>query len=361
VAALTEQAAILNTHTRYLSEGILDYAERLLDCFPPELRSVIFTCSGSEATDLAYRLARSATGGTGFVVTSFAYHGGTVAIAELSPSLGSRVGVAPTTRCVPAPDPYRASDEDPATRFASDVRAAIADLTAHGIRPAALLVDSIFASDGIFPDPVGVLAPAADAIREAGGVFIADEVQAGFGRTGHGMWGFGRHDVTPDIVTLGKAMGGGHPIAGVVAKPDILSEFGERSRYFNTCGGTPVSCRVGMAVLDVIERDALIDNARVVGSRLVEGLRGLGDRHEVIGDVRGAGLFIGVELVLDRVTREPATAATAQLVNGLRRRRILVGSTGPHVNVLKIRPPLVFSQENASFLLEALDDALSEL
>jgi 4-aminobutyrate aminotransferase-like enzyme len=359
VAAGAGQAAILNTHTRYLHRAILDYAERLLNTFPSELANVMFTCSGSEANDLAYRLARSATGGTGFIVTDFAYHGGTAAIAELSPSLG--VGLAPTTRTVPPPDAYRASSESVGEAFGHAVRAAISDLAADSMRPAALLVDPIFSSDGIFPDPAGFLGPAVAAIHEAGGVFIADEVQVGFGRTGDGMWGYDRHRVFPDIVTLGKPMGNGHPMSGVVARPDIMESLGRRSRYFNTFAGNPVSCSIGMAVLDVIEDEKLITNARDVGNVLVDGLRRLADRYDLIGDVRGVGLFIGVELVRDRAMQEPDPASTARLVNGLRRRRVLVSSTGPHGNVLKIRPPLVFTRDHADVFLTTIDDALTEV
>jgi 4-aminobutyrate aminotransferase-like enzyme len=360
VAALSKQAATLNTHTRYLTDGILDYAERLLALFPDELAHVMFTCTGSEANDLAYRAARAFTGGTGVIVTELAYHGVTIASSEMSPSLGDGIKLAPHVRTVPAPDAYRGVG-DVGEAFANHVRAAIADMQVHGIRPAALLVDTIFSSDGVFADPAGFLAPAAAAIREAGGLMIADEVQPGFGRTGAGMWGFSRHGIVPDIVTMGKPMGNGHPMAAMVARPEILESFGKRTRYFNTFGGNPVSCAVGMAVLDVIEGESLIENARDVGAYLRDGLRGLANMHAIIGDVRGAGLFIGVELVTDRATKSPATAATARLVNGLREKRILISAAGPHANVLKIRPPLVFSRDNADQFLAAIDEVLTGL
>ncbi|MBC9175470.1 aspartate aminotransferase family protein [Roseomonas ludipueritiae] len=361
VAALSRQAAVLNTHTRYLNDTILDYAEKLLGYFPPELSHVMFTCTGSEANDLAYRAARSFTGGTGMIVTRLAYHGVTVAISEMSPSLGDGITLGAHVRTVPAPDLYRASGQDVGEAFGRAVREAIADMVAHGIRPAALLVDTIFSSDGVFSDPPGFLQPAVAAIREAGGLFIADEVQPGFGRTGEAMWGFMRHGLVPDMVTMGKPMGNGHPIAAMVAKPEILDRFGERTRYFNTFGGNPVSCAVGQAVLEVIEGEGILENARDVGAYLREGLRGLAQRHEVIGDVRGAGLFIGVELVRDRATREPDGESTAKLVNGLRERRILISAAGPHANVLKIRPPLVFQREHADRFLEGVDAVLGEI
>lgn len=360
VAALARQAATLNTHTRYLNPVILDYAEKLLGHFPEPLGHVMFTCTGSEANDLAFRVARSHTGGTGFIVTQLAYHGVTVAISEMSPSLGSHVTLGAHVRTVPAPDLYRGGP-GVAERLAADVRAAIADMRAHGTTPAALLVDTIFSSDGVFADPAGFLAPAVAAIREAGGLFIADEVQPGFGRTGEAMWGFQRHGLVPDIVTMGKPMGNGHPIAAMVSRPDILARFGEATRYFNTFGGNPVSCAVGQAVLEVIEGEGLVENARTTGAFLAAGLRKLAERHALIGDVRGAGLFVGVELVTDRATKAPATAETARLVNGLRERRVLISAAGPHANILKIRPPLVFRQEHAERFLAAVDAVLGEI
>jgi 4-aminobutyrate aminotransferase-like enzyme len=359
VAALARQAATLNTHTRYLHEAVLDYAESLLGYFPPALAHVMFTCTGSEANDLAYRIAEAHTGGTGFIVTRLAYHGTTKVIAELSPSLGSPVRFAPDGYAVPAPDAYRGGGGDVGAAFAAGVEAALAGFRERSIRPAALLVDTIFSSDGVFADPPGFLAPAVAAVRAAGGIFIADEVQAGFGRTGAGMWGFARHGLTPEIVTMGKPMGAGHPIAGIAVQPGIVREFA-RSRYFNTFGGNPVSAAVGKAVLEVIEGERLVENARTVGDYLQQQLRALATRHPLIGDVRGAGLFIGVELVRDRDTREAAGEETARIVNGLRERRILISASGPLANVLKIRPPLVFAKQDADLFLTALDEVLAD-
>ncbi len=359
VGALARQAAVLNTHTRYLSEGVLDYAERLLATFPPEIGHVMFTCTGSEANDLALRVARTVTGGTGVIVTDWAYHGVTVALAEMSPSLGSAVRIGDHVRLVAPPDSYREPGEV-GQAFAARVTAAIEDMRRAGIVPAALLVDTIFSSDGVFADPPGFLAPAATAMRAAGGLVIADEVQPGFGRTGDGMWGFARHGLVPDMVTMGKPMGDGHPIAGMAARPEVLAEFGRRTRYFNTFGGNPVSAAVGMAVLDVIEGEGLVANARDTGAVLRQGLQDLAARHPAIGDVRGAGLFLGVELVRDRATREPDGALAARVVNGLRRRRVLVSSCGRSGNVLKLRPPLVFGREHAEILVDALDRTLAD-
>jgi 4-aminobutyrate aminotransferase-like enzyme len=361
VEALSRQAALLNTHTRYLHDSVLDYAERLLDYFPAELGHVMFTCTGSEANDLALRIAKAHTGGTGVIVTENAYHGVTSAIAEMSPSLGSSMILGDHVRTVPAPDAYRHDGRDVGAAFADHVRGALDDMRARGIKPAALIVDTIFSSDGVFTDPPGFLQEAVAEVRKAGALVIADEVQPGFGRTGGQMWGFQRHGLVPDIVTLGKPMGNGHPIAGMVARPDILKEFGERMRYFNTFGGNPVSAAVGMAVLDVIEREELMENAAKVGAYLSDGLKGLANIYPIIGDIRATGLFIGAELVRDRSTRKPATEETARIVNGLRARNVLISAAGLSANVLKIRPPLVFSKDNADLFLTTFNDVLAEV
>ncbi|WP_343592442.1 aminotransferase class III-fold pyridoxal phosphate-dependent enzyme [Paracidovorax wautersii] len=358
VEAIARQASVLNTHTRYLHEGILDYAERLLATMPPELGHATFTCTGSEANDLAMRIATAHTGGTGLIVTRFAYHGVTSALACASPSLGQYVRIGDHVRLIDAP---QGGDADTGRRFADGVRAAIADLQACGIKPAALLVDTVFSSDGVFTAPAGFLHEAVEAIHEACGVFIADEVQPGFGRTGEAFWGFQRHGVVPDIVTMGKPMGNGHPVAGLAVRPPVMEAFGRASRYFNTFGGNPVSMAAASAVLDVIQHNGLQANALQVGNYLRERLAALGERHDIVGEVRGAGLFVGLELMADRSTRAPATALAAKVVNGLRQRQVLLSATGPDANVLKIRPPLVFQREHADFLVERLDEVLRAL
>lgn len=358
VEAMARQAATLNTHTRYLHEGILAYAERLLATLPAALGHATFTCTGSEANDLALRIAAAHTGGTGLIVTRFAYHGVTSALACASPSLGEYVRVGEHVRLV---DPPSGGDEQTGHRFAEGVRAAIADLQASGLQPAALLVDTVFSSDGVFTAPAGFLQEAVAAIHAAGGVFIADEVQPGFGRTGEAFWGFMRHGLVPDIVTMGKPMGNGHPVAGLAVRPEVMRAFGKASRYFNTFGGNPVSMAAASAVLDVLEQEGLQRNAYQVGHYLRERLAALGQRHPQIGEVRGAGLFIGLELVTDPVTRTPATALAAQVVNGLRQRQVLLSATGPQAHVLKIRPPLVLQPEHADFLVERLDGVLTAI
>ena len=360
VEALARQAARLNTHTRYLDATVLAYAERLIDSFPTELGNVMFTCTGSEANDLALRVARAVTGGKGVIVTANAYHGVTCAVAECSPSLGEHI-LGDHVRVVAAPDAYRNPNEDTGAAFARAVECALADLKAAGIAPAALLVDTIFASDGIFAEPVGFLGSAVEAVRKAGGLFIADEVQPGFGRTGNHMWGFARHGLVPDLVTLGKPMGNGHPVAAMVARPELLAEFGKRTRYFNTFGGNTVSSAVGLAVLDVIRDENIRENAETTGAYLMAGLRDLAVAHPLIGDVRDAGLYIGVELVRDAKSKNPASDEGAALVAAMKRRRVLISPAGPNANVLKIRPPLVFSKDNADTFLAAMGEALVEL
>ena len=357
VQAIARQAAVLNTHTRYLHETVLDFAERLLATFPHQIGHVMFTCTGSEANDLALRVARTCTGGTGFIVTANAYHGVTSALTELSPSLGLPLPQGSHVRFVPAPG----SGENAGEIFAGHVSAALEDMKQSGIRPAALLVDTIFSSDGVFADPPGFLRPAVEAARAAGALFIADEVQPGFGRCGEGMWGFSRHGLVPDLVTMGKPMGNGHPVAGMAARPELLAEFGRRSRYFNTFGGNPVSAAAGIAVLDVIEGEELMANARHTGAYLVKRLTELQARHALIAEVRGTGLFVGVELRQGGAEGTPVTTEAARIVNRLRERHVLISSAGPHGNVLKIRPPLVFGTEHADLLVQRLDEALNEL
>lgn len=358
VEAMYRQSLQLNTHTRYLQEGILDYAEQLLGTFSDDLDRVMFTCTGSEANDLALRIAKQYTGGTGVIITRFAYHGVTGDIAELSPSLGPCIVLPEHVRTVRAPDAYRLGAENVASIFAADVRAAIDDMKKHGIRPAAIMLDGIFSSDGVLTGPEGFLAEGIALAQAEGMLYIADEVQPGFARTGLNMWGFTRHDVRPDIVTLGKPMGNGQPIAGIVGRSEVVDHFGKNMRYFNTFGGNPVSCAAGKAVLDVIQQDQLQQRSHDIGKYLLEGLTRLSARHEIIGDVRGAGLFIGVELVTDRGTKRPAAEQARRVVNLMRENGVLISAAGPLENVLKIRPLLTFTTEHADILIEAVDSAV---
>ena len=356
VDAAQKQAARLNTHSRYLVDAVLDYAEALLTTFPDQLARTMFTCSGSEANDLALRMAREYTGGAGVIATEYAYHGVTGDCVEISPSLGKSVVIPDHVRLIAAPNTYRLHKNDIAALMKKQVEEAIEDFRQKGIKPSALILDSIFTSDGLFPTFDG-LSDAVAVARANGMVYIADEVQSGFARTGTYMWAFQRHGVTPDIVTLGKPMGNGYPISGLVAKPEIVDLFGSRLRYFNTHGGNPVCCAAGHAVLDFIAQNGLVEKARVKGDFLKGAINGLADRFEAIGDVRGEGLFLSVELVKDRTTKEPYPALATKIVNYMRECGILISSSGRAENTLKIRPMLIFEQEHLDRLAEGLERA----
>lgn len=357
VQAVAEQSARLNTHTRYLSEVVTRYAERLLATFPADLSNVLFTSTGTEGVDLAMRIARYHTGASGFIVTRFAYHGHSSAVAEITPAFGPGVALGAHVRTVPAPDGYR-GDPDVGATFARHVEEAIADLDRHGFGFAGLVLDSICSSDGLFVDPPGFLQATADVVRRAGGLYIADEVQPGFGRMGSGMWGFARHGFVPDIVVTGKPMGNGMPIAAVIARPDVMESFARQSGYFNTFGGNTVCCAAAAAVLDVIEQEQLIGRAARVGQHLKQGFEKLMCNFDGIGDVRGAGLYLGVDCVKPG-TRAPDTELALRLINELRRRRILISTCGPAGNVLKIRPPLQFDIEHCDLLLDNVAEILT--
>ncbi len=362
-AAVAAQMGTLCTHTRYLQDGILDYAEDLLSTFGGrigETGHAMFTCTGSEANDLAVRMARHCTGKRGIIVTAEAYHGTTALTASFSPSLGVSSPLGPWVRQVPAPDSYRLPPAEAGRRMAAAVQAAIDDLTRHGDGVAAFIADSLFSSDGIFAHPTDVLAPVAEVVRRAGGLYIADEVQAGFTRSGERFWGFQRHGVDPDIVTMGKPMGNGYPVAGLAVVPEVVERFGREIRYFNTFGGNSVAMAAARETLAVIREEKLMENGAKVGAFIRDGLTGLMKRHPGIGQVRGTGLYIGVEMVKDPASKEPDGAAAAALVNALRRRRVLISATGYFGNVLKIRPPLVFGQADAERLLTEMEAALDE-
>ena len=322
----------------------------------------MFCCTGSEANELALRIARSVTGGTGIIVTDFAYHGNTQAIYEISTDSIPAAEVPDFVVTVPTPDTYRGPyrEEDAAMQYAAHVHSAIELLQSRGIKLAAFVIDTIVSSGGVVSPPPGYMRRVAEIIGDAGGLFVADEVQPGFGRTGKNFWGFEADDFVPDIVTMGKPMGNGHPLSAVVARRELVDEFGSHGRYFNTFGGNPVSCAAGLAVLDVIENENLQENARIVGEHLVAGLWQLAERHECIGDVRGTGLFLALEFVTDRGRRTPATELTGRIVNALRDRGVLTGSIGPDANILKLRSPLVLSKNDADYLLGILDETLLE-
>jgi 4-aminobutyrate aminotransferase-like enzyme len=356
VEAVRRQVGELNIHSRYLFDVLHDYAEKLLATFPAELSNLVLTCTGSESNDLALRLARKASGGSGFVVTRTAYHGNTAAVTEVSPSSYKNGAPPRHVRMVPPPDPAIFGN-DVAQGFADAVSGAIAAMEADGIRFAGLLVDTIFSSDGVFADPPGLLKPAIEAVHAAGGLFIADEVQPGFGRTGEGMWGFARHGVMPDVVTMGKPMGNGYPIAGVVTRPEILADFCADFGYFNTFAASPVATAAALAVLEAIEEDGLIANAASVGRHLMSRLKRL-QASAPITAVRGAGLYLGVEFGTED---GPRPGIAKGLINGLRARGILIGAAGQYGNVLKIRPPLCVTTEHADILVDTMEEVLDGL
>lgn len=353
VEAVRQQIGAFNIHSRYLFDVAHDYAEKLLATFPTPLSNLVLACTGSEANDLALRMAKRQSGGTGFVVTRTAYHGNTAAVTEVSPSSYKRGAPPPHVRLVPPPDPSLFGN-DVAQGFADAVAAAIAAMEADGIKFAGLLVDSIFSSDGVYADPPGFLKAAVEVAHKAGGLFIADEVQPGFGRTGAGMWGFSRHGLVPDIVTMGKPMGNGYPIAGAVTRPEILSDFCDDFGYFNTFAATPVATAAALAVLEAIEEDGLIANAASVGRHLMARLKHLQAKAPITA-VRGAGLYLGVEFGDEA---GPAPQIATHLINGLRQRGILIGAAGQFGNVLKIRPPLCVTLAHADELVDAMTELL---
>jgi 4-aminobutyrate aminotransferase-like enzyme len=363
VDALCRQIGTLNTHTRYLHDNVLNYAERLTGTLPAALDTIMFTCTGTEANELALRIARAATGGTGIIVNEYAYHGNSHAIAQISPADMPADQIPDFVVTVPAPDTYRGlySGSDAAQRYAGHVTEAIDTLQSRGIKLAAFVIDTIASCSGVVEPPPGYLSRVAEIVRAAGGVFVADEVQPGLGRTGRKFWGFEVDDFVPDIVTMGKPMGNGHPMAATVTQRPIINEFAKQADYFNTFGGNPVSCAAGLVVLDILEEEGLQQNAAEVGEYLKTELKTLAGQHDLIGDIRGHGLFLGVELVTDRKDRSPATATTAKLVNELCKRGVLSGSIGPDANILKLRPPMVFSKADADYFLDIFATTLESV
>lgn len=361
VEALCRQAGQLNVHNRYLHTTILDYTERLSATLDDSLAMAIFTCTGSESNEVALRMARGHTGGQGIICSNFSYHGNTTAVWELATAFFED-GASPGdyVLSVPFPDPYRAGPGS-ADETVAAVEAAIEQFQKTGTGFAGLLLCPLFSSEGLPNVAPAYMQTIVNYVHAAGGLFIADEVQAGLGRCGETMWGHQLYGVVPDIVTLGKPMGNGHPVGGVIARTDLVNEFRAASMYFNTFAGNPVSCAVGMAVLDVLEQEKLMENALNVGEYLRDQLRARQARHDLIGDVRGRGLFTGVELVTERQAKTPASREAGRVVNAMRHNGVLISRIGPHDNVLKIRPPMPFSRGDADRLLSVLDDVLASL
>ena len=359
VQAVTQQQRLLAVHSRYLHEAIVELAERVQATLPPVLDAAMIVNSGSEANDLAWRIACAATGRTGAVVTACAYHGLTEATHALSPEEWAAGDQPGHVALIPAPDgyrgPYRRDENGWTERYAAHIEDAASALGDRGF--AAIYLDPAFTADGILAPPPTYLREAAGRTRALGGLVVADEVQAGHGRSGTHLWSFQNAGIEPDIVVLGKPMGNGFPVAALIVRSQLLSAVPEQTELFSTFGGNPVACAAALAVLDIVEDENLVANAARVGSHLSQGLLALAERHPQIGDVRGQGLLLGVELV-DQA-RAPAARQAREVTEAMRERGILLSATGPAGNVLKIRPPLVFQHEHADLLLQALDDVLA--
>ncbi|MFN2188504.1 MAG: aminotransferase class III-fold pyridoxal phosphate-dependent enzyme [Candidatus Promineifilaceae bacterium] len=354
VKAIAEQAGRLNTNTRYMHGYILELAERVTQRMPDPLSVCMFVCTGSEANELAWRMSKLASGNSGVLITDFSYHGGSSATAQFSTESIPPDRLPSHVQTLSAP----ISD----TKFLhpdSGISDAIATMEQHGHQPAMLLLDTAFVSDGIYTSPRGYLKKLYRETRAAGGLCVADEVQGGFGRLGEHFWGFQFDDVVPDIVTMGKPMGNGHPIAAVVTRPEIAESLANETGYFNTFGGNPVSCAAGLAVLDVIEREALQENALEVGRFMRQRLVDVKKEYSAIDDIHGSGLLQGIDIVHPDGTEDPEMAG--RIMNHMRLNGVLIGTTGPKYATLKIRPPLVFQKEHAEILVAAIIKALDEL
>ncbi|MGV2129821.1 aspartate aminotransferase family protein [Agrobacterium vitis] len=357
-AAMAAQAGRISANTRYLEPRLVEYAERLVATFPHELDRVVFTCTGSESNDLALRIARLASGNEGVIVSSYAYHGTSAAAASVSPNLGDAVKLSPFVRMVDLHGPAGVPEVQAADFFEAQVRAAIVDLNRRGIGVAALLIDSIFSSDGVWVDPCGFIAGGVAAVQEAGGLVIADEVQPGFARTGAHMWGFERHGIVPDLVTLGKPMGNGFPIGAVVGRKSPMDRFGATARYSNTFAGNTVGIATADAVLTILQRDQIPQNALAMSERLRAGLEELAMRPCGIRGVRNAGLFFGIDLGFEGATAASRRIMALNVVNAMRDDGVLVSTTGANEDTLKVRPPLVCQAEHIDRFLTAIDRAL---
>jgi len=364
VEAMHQQAGTLNVHNRYLHEGVLDYAERITSVHAATIKSVVFTCTGTEANEVALSMARLATGGRGIICSDSAYHGNSAEVAKLN-KVKQTTENNPEIRAIPYPQSYRPLQDDLSSSeltelYLAKVQAAIDDFKTSNIPLAGMLVCPILANEGVPDIPDNFMVRAAQMVRKAGGLFIADEVQAGFCRTGN-WWGYETKGFVPDIATMGKPMGNGMPLAGVVASTEIVNAFRKGKRYFNTFSSTPLQAAAGMAVIDVIESENLRENVAQVGDYLRKELAKLQDRCPPMAEIRGHGLYIGMEWVGDRNTKTPDAKNAIAYVNRLREKGFLIGQAGDLGNVLKVRPPLVFQQEHADLFLTAFEETIGEI
>ena len=363
--AANEQFKKLNTNTRYLDKTILDYARALTDKLPSNLNKCYFTNSGSESNDLALRIARNHSNSKETIVLEGAYHGHVTSLIEISPykhdGPGGK-GPPEYVHVVPMPDPFRGiyRGQSSGLKYAAEVKTILDEIRSDNKRVSAFIFEPILGCGGQIIPPNGFLSSSFKMVRDNNGVCIADEVQVGFGRMGESFWGFETQDIVPDIVTLGKSIGNGHPLSVVITSEDLSNEFNNGMEYFNSFGGNPVSCAIGHAVLKVIEEEELQKNAFRVGNELKTLLNEVKSVHDIIGDVRGKGLFLGIEIIKDFATLEPYQKMTHKIVNEMRNKGILLSSDGPDHNVIKIKPPLVFNSSNALFLVETLDKILSK-
>ncbi|MGR0162203.1 aspartate aminotransferase family protein [Paenarthrobacter nitroguajacolicus] len=362
--AIHQQLLTINLHTRYLNERVVEYAEALLGTFDGVLDRLFLTNSGSEANELALRIARQHTGNTGVLVSDFSYHGNTTSLAELTTGLTVREPLGSHVRPLRIPDTHGVAEADvPALlkQSLSDIDAAIASLQAAGHGVSAFLFDPLFSTEGLLQLPAGYIEGAAARVRAAGGLIISDEVQSGFGRTGSSMWGYQMFGIEPELVTMGKPMGNGHPIGAVVTTAALLDEFGQHNMFFNTFAGSPVSSAAGLAVLRFMEQENLMTEAGHLGKYIRTRLENIAQGSANVGSVRGRGLFFGIDIIESDGSRTLAPDLTKTLIEDMRVRGVLISRVGPHDNVLKMRPPLVFGKEHADILLEQLELALSSL
>lgn len=365
--AAINQMQQLNTNSRYLHDNLAEYSLKLLETFPDELSVVFFCCTGSEANELALRLARANTGGDQIITLDGAYHGNTQTLIDISPykhnSKGGN-GAPDYVQVVPIPDAYKGllnESNQPGYEYAQFLDNAIDNISKKGKKLSAFICESLLGCGGQMPLPEGYLAECYKKIHAAGGVCIADEVQVGFGRCGTHMWSFEKQNVVPDIVTLGKPIGNGHPMAAVVTSRKIADAFNNGMEYFNTFGSNPVSCAIGLSVLEVIEEEELQANALEIGNYMMQELEKIQPHCAYIGDVRGTGFYIGVEFVQDLHSKLPAADKVDKVVQLLRDKKLLLSTDGPAHNVLKIKPPMVFDKSHADLFLSSLIESLKDL
>ncbi|KAM9330481.1 ethanolamine-phosphate phospho-lyase [Gastrophryne carolinensis] len=367
--AAVKQMEMLNTNSRFLHDNLVQYAERLTATMPKKLSVCYFVNSGSEANDLALRLARQYSGHNDVITLDHAYHGHVTSLIDISPYKFLQIGKDAQKEYVhvaPSPDiyrgKYREDHPDPGAAYAAEVNNIINEAHKNNRQIAAFIAESMQSCGGQIIPPPGYFQKVAEHVHKAGGVFIADEVQVGFGRVGKHFWSFQLQgeDFVPDIVTMGKPIGNGHPMSCVVTTREIAEAFGATGlEYFNTFGGNPVSCAIGLAVMDIIEKEDLRGNATMVGDYLVGLLQEQKEKHPLIGDIRGVGLFVGVDLVKDQQLRTPATAEAQHIIYKLKEKKILLSADGPHRNVLKFKPPMCFSKEDAKLVVDAIDELLT--